>query len=235
MDKFSSLLGPTPESKCRFTCFKLHPTKPNKRKVCYLQCKIRETENKISIIKRAITQCKKFKNSKDASECRNKLVKIYMKMAGKIAKYKVELERITPAALTELFGKRDWKTVTPPKTNPFAQKWIARGLVAATAAIPLPGIMAIAIFASDLNTYKCASRCSKVNRKDFKLCNLTCEVKGAEWTRKWIDSEIKKCNNAENFEKCRNKLYKLLSKWKPREVKAKIKLKEYLRSRKDKK
>jgi len=112
--------------------------------------------------------------------------------------------------------------VEPPETNPKLQKFLTMGLAAASLLLPVPGLTAVVLYATDINMYKCRMRCEKEGSSNKELCYRKCKYLATKWAVKWVEGEIKKCSKTKTPFKCQKKLFKLLKAVKLKETKEEI-------------
>jgi len=118
----------------------------------------------------------------------------------------------------------------PPIPKKKVIKILKTGIFIAAAILPfgLP-LYAAVQFLVDSYNYKCGLDCAKKeNTKDKILCYRMCDYKSKKKIVSILEKEFEKCSS--HFEekkkkKCRNRLYKLLDKWRGELVEAEIKLK----------
>jgi hypothetical protein len=112
-------------------------------------------------------------------------------------------------SLDEMSVIKILEDVTPPKTNPMAERILKMGLITASFAIPLPGLTLALMYLVDVNRFKCMQRVEKSNEEDKILSMAKCRLDAAKWGRNFVRNQMTGCGSAKDPEKCQRKLGKM--------------------------
>lgn len=120
--------------------------------------------------------------------------------------------------------------VKPPKIDPKKEKWARQALYLGLWIIPIPFFNDVVNYIIKKHNFACIGKCMAQRKYSKSLCISQCSYLSAKYGVQMLNSQMGKCSKADNPTKCKNKIYKMLSDWKQREVEAKIKFESNLRS-----
>ncbi len=195
--------------KCRYECLKNIKTVKKDQQLCYRECEYASVKFCVDFLERELKKCR---YSKKPLKCRTKIFKLLKIWKVKLVKSELDLDfkqRIHAAKLSKQFKLKE--NETPTKTNPKLQKIVNTGLAISSLTIPIPGLSLAIKKISDINIYKCRSRCEKsTNIVNKNLCYSKCKYEATKWSVAFIERELSKCNGTKKPIKCKKKLFKML-------------------------
>jgi len=120
--------------------------------------------------------------------------------------------------------------VAPIKLDPKKEKMVRTVMYLGLWAVPVPFFNDLINYIVKKYSFGCASKCAAQGKLPKNVCYLQCSYLGAQYAVKTLNSQLAKCNKANNPSKCKKKIYNMLEDWKQREVERKIKFESGLRA-----